>query len=62
MPKVNKFPKSVFVYWDKEGRDGEKYLLVDEDINKIVNVGEEKTVAIYELKGLKTIAGTVVIR
>jgi hypothetical protein len=59
MEKMQVFPLEVFVWWETEEGSEDMFLIVSENIEHAVNVGDSKDVAVYELKEKRKVRGIV---
>ena len=56
-----KLPKKVYVAWEEQAMDDEPYLIAQETDRGLVDVGDTRTVGIYQLVETVTLSARVEI-
>lgn len=49
------FPKDIYVHFEEDGRDGDLFLVANEDIKSVAEVGEPRRVGIYRFVRTATV-------
>jgi hypothetical protein len=60
MPKMNKFPKTIYVVTENDGGNAsEVYFVAADAAAEFAEIGKTRKVAVYKLEGVQAVEGVV---